>query len=785
MAAEGGGGTPTTVRRRWRLQVTGVVQGVGFRPFVHRLAVDLGLSGTVGNNEAGVAIDVEGDEDHLVAFRAGLQADAPALARIDSITVTEATTAGTIAGFTIESSASGGGGRAQIPPDVGVCAACQAEVTDPKDRRFRHPFANCTDCGPRYTVVRDLPYDRMATTMAGFPMCAACAAEYADPSDRRHHAQPVSCPECGPRIRFEDGRGPTVTGTDAVLAAVHATLAADGTVAIKGLGGYHLVCDATSAGAVSRLRGRKRRGDKPFAVLVPDLAAARELADLGPEEVAALCSPARPIVLARRWRDAPLAEAVAPGIALVGLLLAYTPLHLLLFELVPGSSVAPPRFLVATSGNRADEPICFEDDEARDRLAPLVDAFCTHDRPIVAPCDDSVVRVVDARVQPVRRARGYAPLPVALPVEVRPTLAVGGDLKNTFCVAMGRQAWMSPHLGDMANLETLEAFERGVEAFGHMLGVRPVVVAVDGHPGYLGRRWAMERFGTAVVEVQHHHAHVAALMVEHGMGEDDRVIGVAFDGTGHGRAPDGTAEAWGGEVLVAGYDDAERVGHLRPLPLPGGDGAVRNPCRVAVAWLYALGIDAGPALPSVAACDAPERAVVRRQVDQRVGCVSTTSVGRLFDVVASVLGVRQRAGYEAQAAMELEARAERGRTGAARLAFGLDEDGIIDPAPLLADLVTAVSAGRPAVDDLALAFHHALADVVVASVNRVVTGRRGLPVALTGGVFQNAIVTTLTRRRLEDEGCVVLTHHVVPPNDGGLALGQAVVAGRTNRQRGA
>ena len=765
--------------------MTGVVQGVGFRPFVHRLAADLGLHGTVGNDDAGVVIDVEGDEDRLVALHARLQADAPPLARIDSITVTPARTTGAMAGFAIHASSTGGGGRTLIPPDVGVCAACRAEVADPTNRRFRHPFANCTDCGPRYTVVRDLPYDRRATTMAGFPLCAACASEYADPADRRHHAQPVSCPDCGPQISFDDGRGPAVTGTDAALAAVQATLAADGTVAVKGLGGYHLVCDATSEAAVARLRRRKGRGDKPFAVLVADLTAARELADLGAEEVEALSSPARPIVLAHRRRDAALAEAVAPGIPLVGLLQAYTPLHLLLFEPVPGQTVVPPRFLVATSGNRADEPICFEDDEARVRLAPLVDAFCSHDRPIAAPCDDSVVRVVDGRVQPVRRARGHAPLPVALPVEVVPTLAVGGELKNTFCVASGRHAWVSPHLGDMANAETLEAFARGVETFSRMLGVTPVVVAADGHPGYLSRRWAMERFGGVVVEVQHHHAHVAALMVENGLGDDDRVIGVAFDGTGHGRAADGTVQAWGGELLLAGYDGAERVGHLRPLPLPGGDGAVRNPCRVALAWLHALRIDAGSEVPSVAACDETERAVVHHQVDRGLGCVSTTSVGRLFDVVASLLGVRQRAGYEAQAAMELEARAERGRAGAARLTFSLGDDGVIDPTPLLAALVTAASASRPAVDDLALAFHQALADVVAASVSRVAAGRGRLPVALTGGVFQNAIVTTLTRRRLEDEGHVVLTHRLVPPNDGGLSLGQAVVAGRTSRPRGA
>ena len=766
--------TDATKLARHRVVVTGVVQGVGFRPFVHRLATELGLAGFVGNDSGGVFVEVEGPPDAVVAFERRLADDAPALALVTSVRAEPVAATGESA-FRIVESARTGGVRSPVPPDVAVCAACLAEVLAPADRRYRYPFANCTSCGPRYTIIRDLPYDRPSTTMASFTMCDECRAEYDDPADRRYHAQPLACPACGPQVSMAVG-GEVVSGTDAVLARTHRLLADGAVVAVKGVGGYHLACDATSDAAVALLRSRKQRGEKPFAVMVLDLAVARTLANIDEQEVAALTSPAAPIVLVRRRAGAALSEEVAPGNPLVGLMLPYTPLHHLLLRPVPGAGVAAPTAIVLTSGNRSDEPICFDDAEARVRLADLADAFVVHDRPIHVPCDDSVVRVIDGVVQPVRRSRGYAPLPVALPVDVVPVLAAGGELKNTLCVAAGRLAWVSQHLGDMENLETLAAFERTADGLARLCAVTPEVVAADRHPGYLTRSWALARPG-AVCGVQHHHAHLASLMAEHGLDGTTPVLGFAFDGTGFGTDTAGQAQIWGGEVLLADYDGFERVGHLRPLPLPGGDEAVRNPCRIAVAYLAALGIDAGPSLPAVAACDATELAVVRRQVARDVGCVPTTSMGRLFDAVASMLGVRHRIAYEAQAAVELEILAESAATPASPLRFEMRDDGVLDPEPLLQALVVGISHG----DDragLARAFHDSVAVAVAASAARLRARLAERRVALSGGVFQNALLTRLTRAALEQEGFEVLTHRLVPPNDGGLSLGQAVVAGR-------
>ncbi len=782
----------TTIRRR--LTVTGVVQGVGFRPYVHALASELALAGLVGNDESGVFIEIEGDVGVVEEFTRRLPSEPPPLAQIDRIDVGVVVPRGD-AGFSIVASSGADGPRTLVPPDVATCDDCLAELDDPADRRHRYPFVNCTNCGPRFTIIRDLPYDRPSTTMAGFEMCAACASEYADPCDRRYHAQPVACPACGPQLAYEPRgpAGPRLVGTDVVLAAVQRVFADGGVVAVKGLGGYHLACDATDDVAVATLRERKGRGAKPFAVMVPDLDAARSLASVDPTEAGALVSPARPIVLLRARPDTPLAAAVAPDNPLVGVMVAYTPLHHLLFRGVPGTDVEPPRLLVMTSGNRSDEPICFDDDDARVRLADLADAFCTHDRPIEVPCDDSVVRVVAGEVQPIRRSRGYAPVPVRLPFDAPPVLGVGGELKNTCCVASGRHAWVGQHIGDMEHLATLSAFAASVEAFTTMYRARPVAYGVDRHPGYLTRRWALERVGrehgdrapdgrdggdgvtgsdgdgVRIVDVQHHHAHVAAAMAEHGLAVADEVLGFSFDGTGYGEADDGTAQIWGGEVLVAGYAGFERVAHLRPLPLPGGDEAVRNPCRIALAYLTALGVPAGDDLPAVAACDDVERRVIPRQVERGVACTPTTSMGRLFDAVSSLLGVRHRISYEAQAAIELEHVAEQGEPGAVALRFGCD-DGTIDAGPVLADLARHVRSGAR-VADLALAFHVAVADAIACLAERYAAGR---PVVLTGGVFQNALLTSLARERLD--GFEVLTHHLVPPNDGGLSLGQAVIA---------
>lgn len=774
-----GHGSVRSPERR-RLRVCGVVQGVGFRPFVHRLATELGLAGFVGNDDEGVFVEVEGSPPRLDEFGERLRVELPRLASISSVDVVSVPVLGG-AGFVIVASQHRDGARAALPPDVAPCRACLAEIRDPEARRYRHPFANCTDCGPRLSVIRDLPYDRPATTMAAFEMCPACAAEYHDPSDRRHHAQPIACPSCGPTLTFEQA-GRTVRGTDAALLATHRALAAGAVVAVKGVGGYHLVCDAASESAVALLRTRKQRPSKPLAVMVPSVAVAAELAHVRSDEAAALESPAAPVVLLARREGAAVAPSVAPGNPLLGIMLPPSPLHHLLLAPVPGAEVVPPRVVVLTSGNLSDEPIAFDDVDAQRRLGALVDAWLVHDRPIHVPVDDSVVRLVDGDVHPVRRSRGYAPVPVSLAFDVPPTLAVGGEIKNTFCLADGRRAWVSQHIGDMGNLETLHAFERVVAGFERMYGVVPEVVAVDRHPGYLTRRWGLQRVraeGLEAVEVQHHHAHLAALMAEHGLDERGEVLGLAFDGTGHGLAGDGSVELWGGEVLRAGFRSFDRVGHLRPLPLPGGDEGVRNPCRAAVAQLLSLGIDA-EGLPCHRTCSPLERVVLARQAQTGVGCVPTTSMGRLFDVVAAIVGVRQRIDFEAQAAIDLEAAAASFEGEAPALELVLGPDGVIDPEPLLRELAALVRRGMGA-PALAAAFHTAVAEVV----QRVVDRHAGsaLPVGLTGGVFQNALLTGEVVRRLRGDGHTVLTHRTVPANDGGLALGQAVIAGVARQRR--
>jgi hydrogenase maturation protein HypF len=775
------------------VRVTGVVQGVGFRPFVHRLARRHALAGVVGNDVDGVFVEVEGRHADLDAFLAALRDEAPPLAVVNSISATPLVPTGDIAFRIVESARDAAGERTSVPPDVAVCDDCLAELFDLGDRRHRYPFANCTNCGPRFTIIRDLPYDRPVTTMAGFAWCDACRAEYDDPDDRRFHAQPVACPACGPQLSLVVDRRVTATGTDPVLAGLHAALADGRIAALKGIGGYHLACDARNEEAVDELRRRKGRGDKPFAVMVCSLDHARRIAHVDDREAEALTSPARPIVLLRRRDDTGLTDGLAPGNPLIGVMLPYSPFHHLLFAPVPGTLTPPPDVLVLTSGNRSDEPICADDADALERLGDLVDLFVVHDRPIEVPCDDSVVRIVDDRVMPLRRSRGYAPLPVALPVDVVPTLAVGGELKNTFCLASGRRAWVSQHVGDMENLETLRSFQRGVDGFRRMYAIEPQRWAVDAHPGYLTRRWALHEVaagrvvGGDVIDVQHHHAHVAAVMAEHGIGADRRVIGVAFDGTGAGVGDDGCPEIWGGEFLVAGYDGFVRAGHLRPWPLPGGDAAVRNPNRIAVAALAAFGIARHPDLPCVAACDPIELGLVERQVQRDTLSTPTTSMGRLFDAVASLLGVRHRIGYEAQAAIELEVVAEHGHGDAApAVGFAIDHRGVVDPTPVLRAICEGVLAGVP-VAVLALAFHHAVAQAVVAVVRHVRDRHPEVadaPVALTGGVFQNALLVRLTRTALELDGAEVLTHRLVPPNDGGLSLGQAVIAGVARRGGG-
>ena len=758
---------------RHRIRVRGVVQGVGFRPFVHRLATGLRLGGHVGNDADGVFVEVEGDSTEVVAFERRLVVERPPLARIDAVEAEPIVAVGEC-DFHIVDSDAAPVGRTFVPPDVAVCDDCLQELRDPTDRRYRYPFINCTNCGPRFTITCGLPYDRPNTTMRGFPLCPECAAEYHDPLDRRFHAQPVACAVCGPRLWFEAPTG-VVVGTDAAIAATQRALADGAVVAVKGLGGYHLACDARSPVAVTTLRQRKSRADKPFAVMVRDLAGAERLAEISQREADLLTGHQRPIVLVRRRGAAVLTPLVAPGNPLIGVLLPYTPLHHLLFEPVPGADAPVPDVLVMTSGNLSDEPICYDDADARQRLRRIADAWLIHDRPIQVPCDDSVLRVVDGDELPIRRSRGYAPLPVRIPVETAPRLAVGGELKNVFCLASGRDAWMSQHIGDMGSVETLVAFERSVRQFAEMYRVDAELLVADAHPGYQTRRWAEARIPGAVALVQHHHAHIAAVMAEHGVAAGERVIGFAFDGTGYGT--DGAI--WGGEVLVAGYDGFERMAHLRYVPLPGGDAAIRKPYRTALAQLWAAGIEWSADLAPVRTCSPEERNVLRRQLERGVQCVPSSSMGRLFDVVSSLLDIRHIVSYEAQAAIELENIAEAG-IGAARVYRFARAGADIDPTPLIRAVIDDIRSGCPS-GAIAAGFHLAVADLVADAAVHV-RDRTGLDtVALSGGVFQNALLVRLTRAALAARAFTTLTHRVVPPNDGGLALGQVVVAGLAAR----
>jgi hydrogenase maturation protein HypF len=846
-----------TTRRE--VTVRGVVQGVGFRPYVYALAGELSLTGRVCNTGSGVLVEVQGGPRDVAAFCARVGTEAPRLAEVTEVNWRDVPVVPGN-GFTIESSRPGTG-RTLVPADVATCPDCLAEVQDPADRRYRHPFVSCTACGPRFTIVTGLPYDRSATTMAGFPLCAECAAEYTDPTDRRFHAQPIACHACGPELELlvtppgAPGGVPVTGGRrDAALVEARRLLAEGRIVAVKGLGGYHLACDATSPAAVDRLRRRKRRGDKPFAVLVGDLATARRLCHLDAPEAALLSSPRTPIVLLSRRRGDgadptgatphPIAAGVAPGSPDLGLLLPPTALHRLLLGIAgdpPG-----PLGLVLTSGNLAGEPIVTDDAEAVRRLTGIADAWLWHDRPIHVPCDDSVTRVVDGQELPIRRSRGHAPLPVPLPFGIRPALATGGDLKNTLGVGRDRCVWLSAHLGDMDDLATQQAFGRAAGHLSDLVGVRPELLVTDLHPGYRSAGWARDAARSAtwsaaattgveatsdspdaapagshpgatrpvlpVTRVQHHHAHLAAVMAENGLDGSVPVIGFAFDGTGFG--PDGTV--WGGEVLVVDYDGYQRPAHLSPVPLPGGDTAVRRPYRMALAHLEAAGVPwESPrygSLPCVVACPPTERRVLAHQLRSGLGCVPTSSAGRLFDAVASIGGWCQVSGFEAQAAVAVEASARELWSEAAARDVGPDErcyplplvpapsppsgpDGagcgdrtgtagsvpgswVLDCGALVRAVAEDVLAGTGP-ELVADRFHRALATAVVVTAGRVreLTGLD--TVALSGGVFCNTVLLRLVTRWLDAASFRVLRHRRVPTTDGGLALGQLAVAART------
>jgi len=747
------------------------VQGVGFRPWVFRLAREHGIAGWVRNDACGVTIEAYGPTPALKGFLARLEAQPPPAAVITALEW-EPVSGTAPKAFEIAPSEPAAIRRASIPPDIATCSDCLTEVFDPNDRRYRYPFTNCTNCGPRFSIAHTVPYDRCATSMAAFDPCLQCRAEYESEADRRFHAEANACPACGPSVRLFDGAGHEAHG-DAIVSAARA-IDAGLIVAVKGLGGFHLACDATSELAVARLRRRKRRERKPFAVMVANLGAAESLGMLDRCQRALLMSPARPIVLARRRFPSDLADAVAPDSPMVGLMLAYTPLHHLLL-----AECARP--LVMTSGNLSEEPIAYRNEEARRRLGAIADAFLTHDREIVARCEDSIARSIGGRPVILRRSRGYVPRPLRVrPAFARPVLACGAQLKNTFCLAVGDEAYLGPHVGDLDNAEAYESFVEQIARMERFLGVRPEVVAHDLHPDYLSTRYAKERGGVVRVGVQHHHAHVASAMAEHGL--EGPVLGLAYDGTGYG--PDGTA--WGGELLLADYEKFERIATFRPLALPGGDTAIRQIWRIALAALVDAFDDRAPLdrLALFRGLSPGSVAVVRRMIATRFNSPLAHGVGRYFDVVGALVFARSECHYEGQIATMLEfapSEAERGR-----YSYALNQSCApwqIDLRAAVRELTADLIAGREP-GALAARFHNTLAEATTAVVRAAVEQRGRLPVVLSGGCFQNELLTRSVLRLL-DAQFEVYTHGLVPPGDGGIALGQAMIAAaQTRRDRG-
>jgi len=722
--------------QRLRITLRGAVQGVGFRPFVYRLATEMALSGWVLNSASGLVVEVEGSLDQLTLFERRLEAERPKVSVVTS-RESEWIAAEGSTGFEIHKSDADSGKSVNVLPDLATCADCRAELSDPANRRFHYPFTNCTNCGPRYTIVVDIPYDRPNTTMRDFVLCPACREEYQNPANRRFHAQPNACPVCGPKL-------------DGTIAAVADALCSGQIVALKGIGGFQLLADARQPAAVARLRQRKHREEKPFALMMPSLAVAREYCHIAPAEVELLESPAAPIVLLQPKPGTDIAWNVAHCSPYLGVMLPYSPLHHLLMQACPFP-------LIATSGNRSDEPIAIANDEAAFRLKEIADHFLMHNRPIVRACDDSVVRLTRGRPGILRRARGYAPLGIRVSREVAPVLAVGGHLKNTVAIAVGRDVFVSQHIGDLETLEARHAFERAIEDLCRLYSFRPEAVVCDLHPDYASTHWA-ESSGLPVIRVQHHQAHVAACAAENGVG--DAFLGVSWDGTGFGL--DGAI--WGGEFFRVEGKQFERVAHLRPFGLPGGDRAVREGWRSAESLLFEV---FGPeSLPGETEKPRLEAARVRTMLECGINVVPTTSVGRLFDAVACLSGVARENRFEGQAAMLLENEIGRVRT---EEAYAL-ADG--DWGPLISSAVADRRAGVP-VSMIAARFHNALVNWIVEVALKVGIKQ----VVLSGGVFQNRYLAERAAAVLESRGFTVHTHHQVPPNDGGIALGQVVMSG--------
>jgi hydrogenase maturation protein HypF len=752
-----------TVRKS--IDVTGIVQGVGFRPFVYRLAHECSLTGFAANTPSGVTIEVQGDPDLIEQFLARLQTEAPPLAKITSLTPHEMEVHSDTA-FRIVSSRLGSPPKALISPDVAVCADCLGEMMNPRDRRFRYPFINCTNCGPRFTIIHDIPYDRPRTSMAPFQMCAACQAEYDDPANRRFHAQPNACWDCGPQLHLWSADGSPVDTAEPIREAAR-LLERDAIVAVKGLGGFHLACNASSHVAVNLLRERKHRVEKPFALMFRGLPEIERHCVMDEAARKILLSAERPIVLLPRRTEAAVASGIAPNNRLLGAFLPYTPLHHLLFA----STKLPA--LVMTSANLSEEPIAIDNQEAVHRLQSIADAFLVHNRDILRRCDDSVVRVAAGRSQQLRRSRGFVPVPVTIECESEPILAVGGELKNTVCIVRGSEAFLSQHVGDLENLESYRFFQESLDHLQRILEVHPKVIAYDLHPDYFSTKWALAQEGMQLIGVQHHHAHIAACMAENHL--DGKVIGIALDGTGYGT--DGAI--WGGEVLLADYNGFERAAHFEYVPLPGGAAAIHEPWRMAVSYLskhygkYFGGLN----LSFTKGIDTRRLHVVQQMIRHEIHSPRTSSCGRLFDAVAALAGVRSTVNYEAQAAIELEMAAH-DSTDEGSYPFDLFPDGTcwrIGTQNLFQSIVDdLLRQDRTA--DISRRFHTGLAQLFVDLAEKIQAQSKLNRVCLSGGCFQNLLLFELMVSGLRAKSFEVYFHSEVPAGDGGISLGQALVA---------
>ena len=747
-----------------QIRVKGIVQGVGFRPYVYQLAGRFKLCGHVANTAAGVRIHVEGPQTDIAAFLASIPAEAPPLAQITDVDATDAPTEG-FQRFEIIASRDESAKSALISPDVSICDDCLKEMLSPRDRRFRYPFINCTNCGPRYTIIEDIPYDRPQTSMARFRMCPRCQAEYDDPENRRFHAQPNACPVCGPHVQLLDGSGQASDTKDPINTVVD-LLQQGRIVAIKGLGGFHLAVDAENEPAVARLRQRKHREEKPLALMAYDGDHIRRFAHLDDEEMAVLASPQRPILLLAKRADQALAPSVAPHNRYFGVMLPYAPLHYLLLEKTFAA-------LVMTSANLSEEPIAIANHEAVERLTGIADAFLVHNRDIYLRCDDSIVRKTAGVTRFIRRARGYVPTPVFLNHTPPPVLACGAALKNTVCLTKEDRAFVSQHIGDLENLATYAAFRDTIAHLQRILDITPQAIACDLHPDYLSTRYATEQSDLPVIQVQHHHAHIVSAMAENHL--DGRVIGLAFDGTGYG--PDGTI--WGGEVLLAEHGRYERAAFLEPLPMPGGAAAIKAPWRMAISYLYqAFGngfrdLD----LPFMAAVDPKQADILVAMMQQALNAPLTSSMGRLFDGIAALIGLRSSVAFEGQAAMELEMIAASEAASPYDFGWHASDEGLrIPTAPIIQGVVTDIRHGQSNAH-ISRRFHTTLVHLFTDLCSHLRRQTDLDRVVLSGGTFQNAILLEELSRSLAKSGFAVYTHRLVPPNDGGISLGQAVAAG--------